>query len=84
MVQKIALLTACVLATGCATGVVGREDLARMQPDCTNAGLQIKWLEHQIEHGGFDANRSDYEMRYLAQANELLWTVRSTCRVQSR
>lgn len=57
---------------------VTRDDISTMRPDCTNARIQIQWLEAQIANG-FDPNRSEYERRYVAQAKDLIWEIRENC-----
>lgn len=56
-----------------------RDDLSTMRPDCTNASIQVRWLEQQLAVGGYDPNRSEYERRYVANAKNLIWTIRSSC-----
>ncbi len=76
------LILGCVALSGCATvppPMVERDDLSTMRPDCTNAAVQVRWLEHQLAAGGYDPERSDYERRYVANAKNLIWTIKSTC-----
>lgn len=71
-----------LLTTGCATQQVAqleRDDLSTMRPDCHNAEIQLRWLEQQLKAGRYDPSRSDYERRYVANAKNLIWTLRSTC-----
>jgi hypothetical protein len=67
---------------GCASTPAFQYDISRMQPDCANARLQINWLEYQIKNSGLDPTRSEPERKFISQAKELVWTIRSTCVVQ--
>ena len=55
------------------------DDLSTMLPDCTNARIQIRHLEAQLKHGGYNPERSDRERRYVQQAKDMIWTLRSQC-----
>lgn len=77
--RLIPVLASLVLAACGSVPVHERHDLSTMRPDCTNAGLQIKWIEAQLRQGKFDPKNSEYERKYVAQAQELIWTIRTTC-----
>jgi hypothetical protein len=82
VVQKATLILVLCAVAGCAAHLpkpVERHDLTGMRPDCANARIQVQWLERQIEQNQLNAERSEYERRYIAQAKELIWTMRSTC-----
>lgn len=81
MVSRWLILLA-LATTGCASQQVAqveRDDLSTMRPDCTNAAIQVRWLEAQLAAGRYNPDRSDYERRYVANAKNLIWTIRSTC-----
>jgi hypothetical protein len=81
VVSKL-ILPICLLLGACSSvpeAGVNRDDISMLKPDCSNPGIQIRWLEAQLAQGGYDANRSEYERRYVSQAKELIWTIKSTC-----
>ena len=77
----IALLLAGCLA-GCASDrpvVTPMTQMPRVRMDCTNADIQINWLNNNLQNSGYDPNRSDAERQYVAQAKEMIWNLRSQC-----
>jgi hypothetical protein len=82
---KLAVTVLVVLLSGCATQHRYEYDnLLRMQPDCANQEAQIRFLERQskLREGAFTgqpAGMPDYERAYVAQAKQIIWTLRSRC-----
>lgn len=56
-------------------------DIARMTPDCKNAGRQMRYLESQLtrpSHAYGDAS-AEQERSYRATVRSLIWRVRQEC-----
>jgi hypothetical protein len=78
----IILLSALVSA--CApTSVVktNQLDIARMTPDCKNAGRQIRYLESQLTRPStvYGETTVEQERSYKATVRSLIWRVRQEC-----
>jgi hypothetical protein len=78
MVPRLIITGVVVLLVGCATGPQV-DDLSTMKPDCTNAAFQVKSLERELAYRKYDPNGSDFERRYINNAKNIIWTLRSTC-----
>lgn len=90
MVQKLTVILLLLSGlVGCATNEVRTsnrltlDELNRMYVDCSNAELQIAYLNRQL-NGRTEADYSTpekraYEQRYTAQAKSIIWQLRSQC-----
>jgi hypothetical protein len=54
-------------------------EIERMKPDCGNADIQLRWLEHQTQLYNYNQERSEYERRWVAAAKNLTWELKSSC-----
>ena len=79
MVPQILTVTLAVFVTACATDPAPRFTFANMQPDCANSAVQSRWIQAQLNNGGYDPHRSEWEQSEVAQAKNLLWYLRSQC-----
>ena len=55
------------------------DDLSGMKADCQNARFQIDYLEAQLAANKFNPDRSEFERRFVANAKNLIWELRSQC-----
>ena len=82
MKLTVAVVSAVLALTACASGTqkpIALIEIERMQPDCSNADIQIRYLNQQLELGNFNQLRSEYDRRYVAKAKEMIWELRSSC-----
>ena len=73
-----ALVSACAPISVVKTNQL---DIARMTPDCKNAGRQIRYLEAQLtrpSNWNGDAS-AEQERSYNATVRSLIWQVREQC-----
>ena len=78
MVPRLIVCAVIVLA-GCATQQPEYDDLSNMRVDCANARFQLKYLEGMLSINRFDPDRGEYDRRIVANANRLIWEIRSQC-----
>jgi hypothetical protein len=81
--KSLAALAVTVSLVGCAnlheTHPASLAEIERMKPDCANADIQIRWIEHQTKLFGYNQERSEYERRWVAAAKNLTWELKSSC-----
>ena len=84
MKTKILLVaTVSALITGCSASPVRSADIGTiisMQVDCTNADLQVRYLERNRALNMNNAFESQPEVRqYNTLVAQKIWTIRSRC-----
>jgi hypothetical protein len=81
--KSIVAMAAIAVLAGCSSlpnnHPASLAEIERMKPDCANADIQMRWVEHQTQLFEYKQERSEYERRWVAAAKNLTWELKSSC-----
>ncbi len=78
--MKAVIALCVVVLSGCMSSQQDFNDIARMEVDCANAKIQIKYLVRQLTRPPQNGQSTESQQRtFNANARDLIWRIRAAC-----